>query len=505
MAIEYRLMVDWEGSGVYVDEWDRVIDIQRAVFGRDYGSQILGKVIAGVLELDLTNDDGRFDRDNPLSPLHEQVRVQRRIGLQAVVTDSGVATTWYLWWGYTHRIVPHTTQSGNDYVHLEAYGIFSLLTNRPVSTPLRIAIAAEDAIHVVLDRAQLSAEQRGTIEGSTILDRWWTNAQEAIAAIRDIEETEGGTVREQTVTDDGPKVVMEHREYRVIGDRRNSRLTLSDDPTDAGAYHIIQEDLVESVQDVYNVAQVPLRQFDATAVETVLWSLPSTLELEAGESISFVVSYPSVSSPVGHVGVASWTTLEADVDYLGNSQADGLGNDLTANLAVTVDEAATQLRIMVENTSNTLDMVIIRLRARGVPLVETQPTIIEVRDEESIVDADYGPRELPLPAQFLSSVDEVVSYGRFTLRSLAQPRLRGRVTFDTEEFLLEGNRPVDMTDRITLSYKGVSYQMFVEGGNHQIEPGGRHLQDLVLSPADVSGNIIILDVGPGLGSGILAR
>ena len=502
-TIEYSLLVDWEGNGTFVDEWDRLVQIRKAVKGRDYSSQVLGKDIAGELEVILNNDDGRFSRDNPLSPLGASIRVQRPIGFRIHVETLTDTYDWYPWWGYIDEILPMPRRGGNNTVRLTGLGIMSLITNRPVSSPLRTAVETGVAAGVVLDLAQITAAQRGDVDGDKVMPFWWTNDERAIEALRAIEETEGGILKEQAVTDDSPKIYMEDSEFRLTGDRRNSFMTLSDQD-EAGAEQIIDETLDQSTKDIVNIVRAPLRQFAAAGSEQVLWSAPTAIPLDAGDSLILRASYPTVNSPNGHVGVRSWTALAQTTDYQGNSAADGSGNDLTANLSVTVTDLATSLRVEVENTSATDDLFITRLQARGVPLVEGEALIIERDDQESIVDDNYGPLPHPLPAIWLGNLDDIVSYAQFQLAQLAQPRLRGTVAFEASDYLLAGNRPPDKSDRITVAFEGSRYEMFVEATNHVVGRGGAHLIELLVSPADVFGSIMVLDEGM-LDVSILAR
>ena len=520
-VLEYRLLVDWDGTGVYSDEWSHVERISKAQVGRDYASQIYGLTLAGAMDVVLTNDDGRYTPGNPQSPIGQNVRTQRIIGLQAYVpsTSTSPARTWNLWWGYIDKLdlIPRRGQA--DDVRIRALGVLSLLTQRKVSTPLRENITVANAVTAVLDAVGLSAAQRGPIGGSRIMTRWFTNQSHASESLHELEETEEGFVREQRI--DGaaaPQVVFEASDYRLTGDRRVSQYTFSDDVSDTAAYAIVKENLDELTQDIANIIEVPLRTYDDTLVEQQIWRLGQSVTLAAGETLTFIAEYPVSTSPAAHLGVRSWTAMTAQTDYQGNSQADGLGADRTALLSVSTTDTATSRRIEVENTSTTTEVILTLLQTRGVPLAEATPTKIEVRDADSVTA--YGPLPYAQAAQFLSTADEAVSYATFTLRQVSQPRLRGDLTFDATDMVRAGIRPPDLSDRVTVSLKGSNTEMFVEAVNHRILRGGRHLIELRVSPADTYAQIIILSGtypagharagqveagGPGLNTGILSR
>ena len=150
---------------------------------------------------------------------------------------------------------------GNDTVVITAYGVIASLTASEVSTTLRANIKTKDAMAAILEDVGIPVGQRGVLAGDTVMAKWWADTDYAIDAVREVEKTEFGYAREQYVTDTGPKFVFESGQHRLTGARRNSRLTLSDNPAQAGAYPIIDHSLVEDEKDIANYVRAPVRTF----------------------------------------------------------------------------------------------------------------------------------------------------------------------------------------------------------------------------------------------------
>ena len=494
----YRLRIDWEGNGTYVDEWDYVLDIREASAGKDYDTQIYGRNIAGRLIVTLANDEGRFLDSNPNSPLYERINVRKAIGIDYSVAGN----TWNLWWGYIDDIAPIPHQGGQDLMEITALGILSLMINRQVSTPLYQDIECATAVGHVLDEANIAIAQRESIQGDRMMANWWAIRQSSLIAVREIEETQSANFREQSINHEGPAVLMEPENYRVTGARLRPSLTLSDDTLVPGAQRIIETTPIELSQDIANVVFAPLRTFDNTATEEVIWTLAQTFELSDNESIPLVAKYPTENSPRGHVGVRSWVTPAPTIDYTANSLADGTGTDLTSALSVVVTDTSQRRRMVLMNTGS-VTMYITRLQARGIPLIEVSSTDVEVRDEASI--AIYEELEYVAPSQFLSTFFDVQIYATFLLRLLSVPRTRVKLVFDASDYLQAGNRPPDQSDRVAVSLSGVLEDMFIEGVNHKIRRGRQHNIELLLSPAAGTSGIIVLGEGPPIGTGLLGR
>ena len=352
-------------------------------------------------------------------------------------------------------------------------------------------------MQAIFDEANVPTIRRGTLAGNRTMDRWWVDNELAIEASRHVEETELGFILETKLN----QIAMQAEDERSSAGRRVSKLTLNADGISPGI-PVTVADPEEPLKDIANRILIPVRSYTVEA-EAVLWSLRDTLELAANSPVTFIASYPSRDSPYQAIGVETWTPMTVTTDYSGNSQEDGMGTDLTGDLVVATAAAtdlSTTRKITVTNTS--ASSIFVTLQTRGLPVYEREPNVIEVIDQPSI--DEYDPRDYTVPSQFISSVSDALSYGGFLLGLLKVPLTRVLVAFEASEHLAEVI-DLDLSDRVTLIL-GDTEDYFVEGIGHRILRGGQHYVELLLSSSSIVGNVIVLGVGPPLGSeGILAR
>ena len=492
----YRLEVDWEGDGNFnhalSNVWADVVMLTTAKRGRNYEDQVYGRSEAGLLRVTLRNETNLYNRFNPASPLRRLVVPGRRVRL--MMRDPAGGAYEAIWGGSLFDIEPMPRRGGRNEVVLLAYGPLFELTQQEISVGMQTAIVVADATERVLDEANVPAQLRGPIGGDREMARWWSPRQRAIEALRQLEETELGFLYE---TRDG-RIAMEAENFRLTGAATRSIAFFNADGV--GDIPVLNVRPIDPAQDIANIINVPVRTY-LVGGERVLWTLRHTVLLEPGEELPFVAQYPLPGSPTADLGVDRWTPMAANVDYTANSSPDGTGANLTTSLDVTTHDTAVSRRIVVRNRASS-DLVITRLQARGRPLSETEPTIVESRDDASI--QEYKERTYLVPAQFISTIRDAQSYGTFLLSLLKGPQTRARLTVDVSGHLALARR-LDLSDRVTLQLGGESDDMFIEGMNHRIRRGGRHIMELLLSPADPFGAVIIIGVGPPLGEGVLGR
>ena len=502
IARDYRLRVDWDGDGLFAnahsDVTGALVALPRAVRGRNYGDQIYGRSEAGHLEAVLRNVDGLYNRFDSTSDLVDLVVPSRLV--EFAVRRSGQATYRVQWSGLLDDILPLEAQSGRNRVQLTALGPLSLITQTDVSVASYTAISVGNAMPHVLDAAEVPAARRGNINGARVMGRWWSPTQLGIDAARELEETELGFLHE---TKADAQIAMDGENARLTGTGRTSQYTFTRDGDPVGDEIALMEPIEfnDPLMDVVNVVTVPIRTFNAGAEQTLWTSGLTPFTMAAGETVVFIAHYPNPDSPRNRVGVSAWTDMAAQTDYQANAAEDGSGADRTGSLVVTETKAGTDLRIEVEN-GHSGQIYVTRLRARGLPLVQDQSTSIERRDPDSILE--YQKRDYLVPSQFISTLLDAQSYAGFLIRLLKDPQTRAKVTFEGARYE-EAADALDLSQRVTLRRRGVSEDMFVEGIEHSLSRGGRHYVQLLLSPAGSFGDVIVLDIGPGLDTGILSR
>ena len=126
--------------------------------------------------------------------------------------------------------------------------------------------------------------------------------------------------------------------------------------------------------------------------------------------------------------------------------------------------------------------------------------MLEVRDQDSI--DEYGPRPYTIASPLLGSVIEAQTYGQYILLLYAQPTRKAEVSVSlTDDRAHAGT--LELTDRVDYMARSIGTEMYIERIGHVLRPGLRHDMTLTLSQAGQFDDVIILDTGPGLGTGIL--
>ena len=265
----------------------------------------------------------------------------------------------------------------------------------------------------------------------------------------------------------------------------------------------------DPMKDVANIVVVRVRQWSEES-EADLWALPEPLELESGASRRLVVSTSSAGAlgrdaatgryrNFGDLAIREWIMPAATTDYTANTQADGNGSDRTSSVAIEFAEAGTSALLVVEN-EHASETIFVSMKVRGRILTEEQPIVLELRDEDSI--ADYGPRPYTVASEQLSSVNEATAYGEFVLTLHGQPTRKAEVTISASSHR-DVAGTMELSDRVAYTARGISSDMYVESIGHVLRPGLRHDLRVTLSQAGLFDDVIILDEGPGLGTGIL--
>ena len=402
-----------------------------------------------------------------------------------------------LWGGYLDKPTRLDERGGRDQVEIRALGIISKLVQTEAEASLQTDYGTGAAFGKILDSAGIMAEERGTIAtGLRTMSKWWARRQQALRNARDIEQTELGFIHE----DRRGRIAFDAEYHRLR--QRTSVATLSDTPMTGAIPIIAPARPTDPTQDITNIVHTKVRQFTVANV-AVLWTLQEKPLLRPGDSRTFIAEYPTVDSLNTHLAVDTWTPLVAYTDYLANASEDNTGTNLTGSLGVTSTETAVSRTITVTNNHASSDLYVAKLQTRGQALVSEQPYTVEVKDQDSI--DKYGPREYATPSQFLADSSEAADYGLFILHLQRDPARKLEATININDGL-ETGASLDLSNRVTVHYRGTEQEMFIEAIEHRILPAGlRHDVKLLLSPSLAYGQVIVLGVGPGLGTGVLGR
>lgn len=448
------LFIDWDRDGSYSHaESDVTADVISEIHawrGREYGSQVKARSVAGSISANLRNDGGKYSSKNPASPLFginpEGLGIQLRMGNVA------------LWTGEIDEVDPSPQRSGADYVTVSGLGALYKL-RRPVSISQREEISIGDAADLIY--AAIDVGGTADLNGDKIMSRWWAHESDGLTEMHALEETEEGFLHESPTG----RIVLHAGNARRQGNYAVSALTLARRPVNSEQVALIDLKPKEERKAVANSFVVPISQYSISDVR-VLWSPGQQITIGPGETVVLRATYPTPSAPLGHIAAAEWEAMVAGTDY-----PSGMG--LTVN-AVEVEDG---LRISISNTSAVAVTPSV-LQARGKAVVLEDPILIEREDLPSI--ALYGRRPYPDPSPWLRNFAVGYEYADSYLASAKDPRETLQATWLAQDRALLA-RNLDLARRVTVIDDDRTVNCAIEAIGHSWLRGGRHLVHYTLS------------------------
>ena len=480
IGVGVTLEVDWDDDGNFTnansDISSDVLEIEWSR-GRDSASQLTGRATAGELEARLKNESNLYNSFNSDSDLFGKILPGLAVRLQISSSSSFL-------------------RSGGKETTLRATGPMARIAAREtaeVATSTSIRTGA--AITLVINDAD-STVPTSIDTGNTTMTRWWTAAQGALDAIRDIEESEIGYVGESPTG----QIVFESRQSRLQAPHITSQGTFSDASDATLTYGDIEQ--IDPLAELYNTMNANVQLYTVGSL-AVLWTLAesgaNSPALEAGAAKTFIAKFPTAASATNARHVNAWTTTAATTDMLANAAADGSGTNLTSSIGISVSKYAESMKITLTNNSTT-DGYITKLQARGTPVTADDPlTIIE---EDSTSQASFGKRTFPLNGPFIPTEQDARDLMRYLLSIHKDPMRMMRIVWDGNKDATHKTkaRELDISDRITIvadnrSGLGISNDFFIEYMRHSMDIEGRYEVAYECSDATAYGGFWVLGVG----------
>lgn len=500
----YQLVVDWDNSGSFLGTYD---DISTDTFevqfrrGRDYASQVSGNSTAGKLTAYLNNEGGKYSPSNSSSVLAGNLEVGRPIRFGVGASSTFPYTFPFdfsteaipVWTGKLESIKPEPSGTGLNRAVLTAVGPLGYINDLIPISSMEEDIRTDEAIGVILDDAGWPSAERELAVGQTTMTRWWTDSLNTITALRIIEETENGFVKEKA----NGYIAFESRNTRLSAPYITSQATFSDSSSATHTYlQLEQKDPIETV----------INRFDANYTAYLitgqpdLWTYPETgadsPSLMPSETKVFIAEYPNNSSEPEAVGVDAWLTPVAGADIIANTAYTGGGTNASSSMGITQTKDSNQMRIAVTNnyvdatTGLPAQVWLTTLKARGTPIKLKDTTLVTQSDSASV--AKYGERKFTADTPFFPSLAIAQSWCNYQIQMYSTPINIMTMTFNANvsQNNMDAALELDISDRITLvatgnAELGVSQDFFIEEVNHSVTNGGQvHMVTWKLSPAD---------------------
>lgn len=480
----YIVAIDWSGGTAFTGANDDVTArTLRAEFqrGRDVDSQLTGKSVAGIMRLVLNNQSGDYNSFNASSPLSGSLLPGRQVLLRATGPTAGT-----LWRGYIDRIVPQPSAKGLDTAVIECIGPLGRIADKEISMPIGSGIRTGTAVGTILDKAgwPTGTSLRDIDDGETTMTRFWIARKKALDALREVEDTESGFIRESGAG----KIIFEDRQRRMSSPFTTSQATFTDDTSGSLVYNEIQQE--DPLPFVFDEFSGTVWRFTAGATGT-LWILPGVPGSDAPEispnsgTRKYVATYPNPTATMNAVGVDSWITPTATTDWTTHSDRDGTGTELTGSATLTATAFGGELEITITNTSD-LIMYLTKLQARGVPLLIQDPTVVRATATTGTIN-----RTFPSKAKWVPDVEEAKDWTDWNLAIYQDPTKRLSMTFIANRSTAHLNQAIlrEVSDRVTVvatstrTNLGINADFYIESMKHVIEADRTHTVTYYLSEA----------------------
>jgi len=465
----YQFWVDWNNDGTFTgeDEYitDDVIEADWS-YGRDYASQLTGNSTAGTCRILLKNNTGKYNSFNTASSLYGSLLPGRRVQI-LMETDGGESV---MWQGFLETIQPQPTIHRVHRAELRATGPFGLISQRKVNVPMQTSVTTGNAVGVLLNEIGWPGVDRDIDTGVVTMTRWWTGGEiTTVTALRSIEDTEGGFIRENKLG----QIAFENRSHRTSSPHDTSQVTFSDA---AGNYKYFSIGQADPIKEIFNIIEADVRFFTVGAVE-VLWTSPDAPAIPKEETKSYWANFPNSDSVKNAVAVDAWTTPVAGVDWSANTAADGGGGNLTAFVDLVVTKKDTEMEFAFTNNHTVVAAYITPFQARGTPV--TEDDTVTVKSTSPTSQAKYGERTYPIENHFLPDIATAETYTDYIRDKYKDPIPIIFLEYSafTNTDLMEEARIRDVSDRITIvsdgaSELGINDDFFVERISHRVFDNG---------------------------------
>jgi len=493
MARKYGVLVDWNADGDFTDTYDDISGDTLGMSwsrGRDYASALEGQSVSGKLTATLVNTDGKYSPSNTSSVLTGSILPGRSVRVTA--GDSTFPATFPIsfndgirWQGYLDKIIPAPASKGLKTCTLTAYGSLGYLNQFEVQLSSQTNRRTDQAVGDILDDLGWAAGDRSLDTGLTTISRFWIAKKKGIDALRLVEETEAGFIKELK---DG-KIGFENRHHRLTESASTtSQATFSDASGASNTFTSISQ--TDPISTIINHVEATARTY-TTASASVLWTHPETGSdsptLAPAEAKTFEAEYPNPDAGNNAEEVDAWTTPAATTDYLANTASDGSGTNRTSDIAVTNVKTAERM-VMTFTNNSTDDIFMTKIQSRGTAVSTKNPCTVRAIDTTS--QTTYGERKYVAKTKFIPTTSEAQDWCDYQMSIYGSPVEILSMTIpagngdNIKEILAR-----DISDRITVTANndaklGINADFFIESEAHTVTNSGTsHMVKWNLSPA----------------------
>jgi hypothetical protein len=285
----------------------------------------------------------------------------------------------------------------------------------------------------------------------------------------------------------------------LVSESRHARLVRT---TDEATFSNTMVDMAYRQSIIYNIVRATVHPaYLDTSPETILATLQREIQIGAGATLDPIIfRYRDPDGASSRIAGLDMQTPVAGTDYNMSTYSGGTGNDLNANLSLTVDFGGNSASVTPENTGGTRGFInTLNLRGRGLYLYDP----IDVVAEDSTSITANGPNELSLNLAYCSNPSVGQDFVDWLLSIWKDPQAPDEI----ESITFVANRnstfmgygcSLDVGSRVVISETvgGASNDFFANRVSRRIEPG--NILKVTLSSLELAqsvGDWLILDTG----------
>lgn len=468
------------------DITDRVLaaDNVNIQYGRDQ-ARSLAPMASGQANLEVDNTSRDYSPENSASPLAGNLGPGRPVRAEAVLGERAYT----LFAGHLDGYDLNPSSVALSTVSFSALDSIAALQATELSTELYPVVRTGQAIHRILDAIGWTAG-RDIDPGATVIQWWWEDQTDALAAVKRIVASEGpGALA--TIGGSG-EFMFRDRHHRLIRDASiTSQATWRDtgtQPTFSGLrYDIGWRDIVNTVEIRVTERQIQLGQ--------TVWEDDSFFTIAPGETIARHVTF---DDPV-------WAIAQPDQGSGDQDIVNPTGSVVQAQLSRTSGQSLTLSMSVSPDAPNPAEVQ--RVRLRGFPVTTARTLMVTAEDTTSIARNGRRAHRPDTPwmgRNDAEAVADLILAHRAERLAIVDVTLKG-----SNDTRLTEQLGRDLSDRVTIveSDTGLNDSFYVDQIQHSITEGGAfHVTTFGCEKVPtLPGNVFRFDVaGAGFDDGVFA-
>ncbi len=430
---------------------EQITDVKTISFGRGKSDE-LGKAEVGTLSITINNDSKNYTPTYSSGDYYGYLLPKRTIGVRAYDSDYN----YDLFYGYIEEIIPHPHWQEQDCIITAVDGI-DYLSRHDMATAL-YKDSKTGTIHgYILTDANWTKLAR-LDDGQDTVPYWYGHNVKARFAQEEIDDSEQGF----SYIDGSGTFNFEDRHHRSSEEHQTSQATF-DNTMISSPYSL-------NPKNIYNIIKVTVTPWDLQSIAT-LWTLQEVPSIPAGETSTW---WGEAAVSGQSVFVGAWANpLTSTTDYLANSQADGLGDNETANITVSATSFAKTIKIDITNNTDHL-VYITLLQARGTYYDDL--TKVTRKAEDTTSQTNYQKRTLELDGKYMTDASKAQDFCSYAIGKYKDPRGElSTALMNQDSTTLAQILGLEVSDRITVvnDTLGVNDDFFIDYMQHDISMSGK--------------------------------